>query len=665
MLKNSSSKILVLSFILIIMLSGIVGAQNDVEKISIKEAIEFKSFDSYSESPFIQEENFVRVPYLVEKELEPVEQRLPETPKVITEKAMPDGVGEYGGMWRDFSAWPPKSYNWFSGLTTGAFGLDDMYFEPVLSDYMATFVEEGMEPEPNLAQSWEWSNDKKTLTLNLVKGIRWSDGVEFTADDIIFTYEDLYLDPKIPLAGSVWEIGGELPEMEKVDDYTLKIHIAKPSNQIFYNLMKMFPMPKHIYVDYHPKYSESPNADYESFKNAFRVPSVPVVLGPYIPYRYKTGEAAELIRNPYHFKVDAEGKQLPYIDKIRYTFGQETRQSTMQLMAGNIDWANMDDPSQFPTWMQNREKGNYRVIIPEPHQLYTLRLNYMMWEDSMQQPERDKAVRTIFRNKKFRQAFSHSINRSRIKKLFAPDPVVESVEVGGISPASAFYQPEKQVAYSYDPEKAKALFDEIGLKDTNGDGIREFPEGSALAGENFTISILASSDANDIKNIAELVAKDLNDIGLNVEMRVRNASLIGNRVDAGTYDITVDRGVPGTVPLANLESFGPIFSSSPAWHMASPDGERDLMDFESDLVDLLFELQAAVTFEEQKKLMGEIHQIYTENVYSVGVVARRKAHAVANRFRNIHPTAAKKLWDDRQYTLPWTVWVPKDMQLDY
>ena len=289
------------------------------------------------------------------------------------------------------------------------------------------------------------------------------------------------------------------------------------------------------------------------------VPSVPVVLGPFIPYLFKTDEVAELIRNPYYFKVDEEGKQLPYLDRIHYIFGKETAQSTLQLMAGNIDWANMDDPSQFPTWMANRQRGNYRVVIPEAHEVYTLRLNYMTWEESMQEPERDREVRNIFRNLKFRQAMSHAIDRERIMTLFGPAPVLSVAPVAGISPLSEFYNPEIQVAYTYDIDKASALLDEIGLIDVDGDGLRDYPADSPLAGQTFTFTILASSDANDIRTMAELVCRELQKVGLDAQLRVQNPNLIASRQDAGTYDITIDRGSSGATP-SNLDTLAPITS---------------------------------------------------------------------------------------------------------
>ena len=542
-------------------------------RIKLKDAMEFRAFDSYQESPLISSGQFPidEIPYLKGKTLEPVAERLPKTPKVIKAAAMPDGIGVYGGTWRDFSAYPPVSYNWGSGLSTGAFGLDDMYFEPLIGDFKATFLEEGMVPQPNLAVSWEWSEkesgDGVILTVHLLEGVRWSDGVEFTVDDVLFTYYDVYRDGNVPATISGWSVGGVYAELEKIDDYTFNIHLPKKTNQIFYGLMKLNPKPKHVYEEYHPKYN--PEATYEDFRNAFMVPSVPVVLGPFIPYLFKTDEVAELIRNPYYFKVDEEGKQLPYLDRIHYIFGKETAQSTLQLMAGNIDWANMDDPSQFPTWMANRQRGNYRVVIPEAHEVYTLRLNYMTWEESMQEPERDREVRNIFRNLKFRQAMSHAIDRERIMTLFGPAPVLSVAPVAGISPLSSSTT-LKSSCYTYDIDKASALLDEIGLIDVDGDGLRDYPADSPLAGQTFTFTILASSDANDIRTMAELVCRELQKVGLDAQLRVQNPNLIASRQDAGTYDITIDRGSSGATPLANLDTLAPITQSSPAWHMPVP-----------------------------------------------------------------------------------------------
>jgi peptide/nickel transport system substrate-binding protein len=288
-----------------------------------------------------------------------------------------------------------------------------------------------------------------------------------------------------------------------------------------------------------------------------------------------------------------------------------------------------------------------------------------LWEESLQNPTRDKAVRKIFRNEKFRQAVSHGIDRARLKAMWGNVPVIEPTGAAGVVRSSRFYNKEARTEYNYDPEKSEQLFEEIGLVDEDGDGIREFPEDSAMAGKDFTIYIEVGTDNNDGAMLSQLVARELQKLGIDAKMRQMESSLIGNLHDANHYDIAVDRGVDQTTPLVNLGSMVPIDEYSPWWHRASPEGKRELLPFEKALRDLGEELTTTVGFEKQYELMSEIQKIFTENVYLIGLLHRSRPHAVAKRFRNVHPSNYKVIVDDRQQSLPFAMWIPKDLQLEY
>ncbi|MCK4618295.1 ABC transporter substrate-binding protein, partial [Candidatus Aerophobetes bacterium] len=137
---------------------------------------------------------------------------------------MTDGVGVYGDKWRVFCGSPTAGWNWAAGLTSGWWGTEVLVWEGLVEPAHMWMLKNPIEPVPNLATSWEWSEDGKTLTMHLLEGAKWSDGVEFTADDVLFTYYDCHLDSHIPsfLGAGAWTINGKLTELEKVDKYTIR-----------------------------------------------------------------------------------------------------------------------------------------------------------------------------------------------------------------------------------------------------------------------------------------------------------------------------------------------------------------------------------------------------------------------------------------------------------
>ncbi len=182
-----------------------------------------ENLSSYNQAPELAK--------LVETgKLAPVEDRLPDVPRVVKSNIMADGIGVYGGVWRDTFAVPVASWNWGAQKTQGWFGINQMVQESLVVLGPMWMLKEP-NPLPNLATDWEWSEDGKTLTMNLMKGAKWSDGAPFTADDVLFTYKDLILNPNIPTWGSSsrWVFGDKQTELEKIDEYTVVWHFEKPS----------------------------------------------------------------------------------------------------------------------------------------------------------------------------------------------------------------------------------------------------------------------------------------------------------------------------------------------------------------------------------------------------------------------------------------------------
>ncbi|GAI43543.1 unnamed protein product, partial [marine sediment metagenome] len=176
-------------------------------------------------------------------------------------------------------------------------------------------------------------------------------GVEFTADDVLFTYYDCHVDSHIPsfLGAGAWTINGKLTELEKVDKYTIRWRFgaAFPLYILFrMGRYGMAPAPKHVLAKHHPKYN--PDATYEGFIHSLPPEDLPVVtLGPWVPVKFEPARFIVARRNPYYWKVDEKGQQLPYFNEAYIEKGRRGITRTLNVIAGSCDYTNLETPGVF------------------------------------------------------------------------------------------------------------------------------------------------------------------------------------------------------------------------------------------------------------------------------------------------------------------------------
>jgi peptide/nickel transport system substrate-binding protein len=239
-----------------------------VNRQPISEIVVYKALPEYHQAPMLD-------PFVESGELPPVEERLPAEPAVYLTSGMKDGIGVYGDVFRGFSACPTAGYNRMAGVSMGWFGI-----ESYTVDYGALVktgplfrADQDIEPMPQVAKSWEWSEDGMQLTMHLVEGIKWSDGVPFTADDVMFTWDGYIQDPNVagPRNADSWSWNGEFATLEKVDDFTIMFTFPVAFPYDAYYLMDdgdFDIMPAHQLKPLHPQWSEAdPKPTYAEFKD--------------------------------------------------------------------------------------------------------------------------------------------------------------------------------------------------------------------------------------------------------------------------------------------------------------------------------------------------------------------------------------------------------------
>jgi len=474
-----------------------------------------------------------------------VDKRLPPEPVVV--KPL-ESIGTYGGNIKVAALAPTTFYgDPQTALTTETVLL-------ISQDYNSI--------APNIADRWEFKNDGRTLILYLHKGIKWSDGEPFTADDIMFVYEDMFLNNELfPTKPSAWTVGNEFFKMKKIDDYTVQLDFAK-SYPIaagllshYEGFLKGFYFPKHYMKQFHPKYADKEKltamAKSEGFENWVQLfnnkglvaSGLPIAiglptLGAYVVVS-KSPSVVEFERNPYYWKVDPAGNQLPYVDKVTAVVVEDVEVANLKAISGDFDiFAHSTSLDKLPIYKQNEATGGYRTMTWESGEANELIL-------MPNQTILDPVLRKIIQDKRFRMAFSYSINREEINKLlyFGLGKPMQAT----IQSSAPFYEPEFAKAYvEYDKAKANALLDEMGLK-KDSQGWRLRPDGAQLA--------LAIEGYMDKSKMLELIVNYLKDIGIKATFKMNSNALqnqrgVGNLVEVGYW---------------NLDMFPPLFLRTPYW----------------------------------------------------------------------------------------------------
>ncbi len=571
----------------------------------------------YNEAPMLQE-------MVAAGDLPPVGERLPEDPLVVEPV---DSVGQYGGTWRRA----------FKGIKDfHAFGR--LNYEPMLR-----WPRDPKDPvQPGLAREWTWSEDGTELTLHLRRGLKWSDGAPFTVDDIIFWWEAIETDTNITAAPHAeWVIDGQPMELTKIDDVTITLTFAGPNglaetvglafhgNQWPLGFERFgFFAPRHYLEQYHPAYN-SEVSDYQQFEDkAFDFNIERPSMTPWRVTEWGAG-ATELVaeRNPYYWKVDIEGNQLPYIDRLHFTLVEDNEAANLLAIAGEIDMQTRHmQLSKFPVYQQNAEAGEYHTLLwsnaAASHATFFPNQSYG-----------DPKYRALMQELKFRQALSLAIDRDLINEvvhLGLGTPRTESVVND-----SALFQPDIEFYYAeYDLDRARALLDELGLPVGDG-GVRTFADGSPL-------ELIVEAVGTGNTDALEIAVEGFNDIGLKTVLKTMTRDVYWPRAGANEVMIATwgtDRGLVPMVdpiyqfPFDERSWMAPAFGT---WYKTGGElGEEPPAEMK-ELMDLYDEYKGNVDSSAQLEIAKKLVRLSTERLYTIGTVGMAPGIVVVkDNFKNV------------------------------
>ena len=452
----------------------------------------------------------------------------------------------------------------------------------------------------DLAESWEVSPDELSITFHLRKGVKWHDGREFTADDLMFTYRFM-TDPRTPTpyAGDFLLVKAA----EVLDRYTFRVHYAKPFAPALIS-WGMWVLPKHLLEGKDVR--QSPLNHH------------PVGTGPYLFRQWKTGEKIELEANPNYF----EGR--PYIQRLIYRIIPDSATLFLELKAGGVDWSSLSP-------LQYQKQTDIELFRRSFRKYRHLANGYTYLGLNLKDPR--------FQDRRVRQALAYAIDKQEIIKVVLLGLGVEAS--GPYKPATWVYNPRTK-RYPYDPDRAKKLLAEAGWKDENGDGVLE------KDGRPFRFAILTNQGNEERKMTAEIIQKRLERIGIQVEIRVAEwASFINYFIKNRRFETVLLGWATGQDPdLYDI------------WHSSKtlPD-EFNFVSYQDQEVDRLIE-EGRHTFDQKRRkaCYDRIQEILAEDQPYIFLYTPFALPVIHARFKGIAPAPAGISHNFIQW------YVPKDQQ---
>ncbi len=636
-------------------------AQGEPVFVNQSDILEYKALDHYSEPAYVTE--FVKA-----GKLPPVVERLPKEPLVYKTANMPDGNGVYGDVMRHVIGGRPEGWNFWGGQSQGWGGIDIAMTECLTRTGPLFMVNpEDLQPLPNLAKSWEWSEDGKTLTVHLIEGAKWSDGDPFDTEDIAFYWNDVILDPEVtPLMGASQDTYAGA-ELKVTGDYTftMTFDTAFPETVLYAMAYGNFcPGPSHVLKPQHPKYG---GASYEAFRNAFPPEKLGFpVMGAWVPVEYRSDDIVVLRRNPYYWKVDEAGQQLPYLDEMHYRLSTWADRD-VQAVAGTGDFSNLEQAENYVEALRKSADPDAPARLAFGPRTISYSFYPNLSGNGWGEPDaRAQAVRELNRIFDFRAGISQALDRQRLGESLVKGPFTVPYP-GGLVPGTSFYDKASTVFYPFSADSAKAHLVKAGLKDTDGNGFYNWPEGSPAGTGDIQLSILHSADYQTDKNLSEGVIAMLEDAGIKASLNSLSTNDRNAARDAGNYDWIVYRNDKELITVVQqTDELAPVGKTTAMNHKANGSGQLDLLPFEQEMVDTVKDFMSSRDAEKRVDLMKHYQELYTKNLYSVGLTAYPGALIVNKRFANIPSGAPIFMYNwAEDNIIRERVFVPEDKQRDY
>jgi peptide/nickel transport system substrate-binding protein len=527
--------------------------------------------------------------------------------------------GQPGGRFVIGASASPRTFNPLFAFDSASDGIVRLLFAPLVMLDSAT-----QQLGPGLAESWSVAPDQKSWTFKLRQGVHWSDGQPFTAEDVLFTWNDIMYNREFNLVSyDLFRIGGQNFAVTKVDDSTVQVVTPEPFAPFVEFFGSVPILPKHVLQT---------AVTAKVFPAAYGVSSKPgriVGCGPYRLKEFRPGKATLLERNPEYWVADQQGRRLPWFDEVLFTVGGSPASEPALFLGGKSDVCDTVHAQHYAQFKQASAGGRFQLLdlgVGADRDFFWFNQN--TGTNTAGRPIVNPARLKWFRNKKFRQAVSCAVDRDRL---------VREVYAGRAQPAYGFIASENPrwnnpdiPRYAFDPARARSLLAEIGIQDRIGDSLMKDADGVPVEIRFY------SNTGNPLREkAAALIAADLAKVGIKLIYLAMDYRALVERINV-TYDyecVLMGLGGGGGDPASQMN----VLRSSEDLHQWFPLQKTPSTDWEARIDSLMEAQMRTLNFAQRKKCFDEVQVIVAEELPMIYTVAPFAAAAIRADVGNVRP----------------------------
>ena len=553
--------------------------------------------------------------------------RVPLPPDTLTTPM--DELGRHGGRFVVGATSSPKTFNpIMSNETSSADVIAQLFASLTDIDYVT------QADIPVLAKSWEFSDGGRTVTYHMRRGACFSDGHPITSEDVKFCF-DVVMDPALHPSmqdALTMDVGGKrLPfTYSAPDSYTFVVTAPATDALILPHVANIRILPKHVLE------AATKAGRFASSYTTATPPESLVTSGPWRLKEHLENQQTVLARNPYWIGVDAKGRRLPYLDEIVFRVARDQDAAAQMFHAGELDGLDNVKAEDYKKYTAEQKQKGFVLYDIGPH----FNTNFLWFNlNRVRKPEKGKKIGdpkvegwkfALFSNRDFRRAVSMAVDRDAI--IRGPFYGYGAKGWAQFTPGNPRWYDASITGPDLDPEGAKRLLDQLGLKDRNGDGVRE-----DAAGHDVAFSIVYNGDNKLRQGISTLLQDDLAKVGI----KLTPAGMDFNTMVTKTrhefdYDACL-LGLGSAVP--SDPGMGPNFWRSSGlthyWDVGQPRPDTPA----EARIDSLFQVNVSTTdLAARKAAYRQMAEILNEECFVIWLPTLELKIPIRNRFGNVHPS---------------------------
>jgi peptide/nickel transport system substrate-binding protein len=525
----------------------------------------------------------------------------------------------YGGSLVEAVSSDPKTFNDIVSTDAYSGAITAMLFEGLTTTDPFT-----LKVIPNLAQSWTVSPDGLQWTFYLREDVTWFDGVPFSADDVLFTFNEVIFNPDIPSSSrDVLTINGKPLKVEKINEHTVRFTLP----------VKFAPFLRSMAQTILPKHCLSDAVRQKKFSFTWGIDTPPSRLigtGPFMLSEYHPGERLVFKRNPHYWKKSVQGEALPYLDKVIYLIIPDPQAQLLKFIDGELD-ATPVQGSDYPLLKPLERQKNFHIYEAGADfgtNFLTLNQNSSV-NPNTHKPFVDPVKLSWFTNLEFRRAIAHAIDKKKIIEIL--NNGFGFPQNGPMSPSSGYYYDPDVRAYDYDLQQARTILKQAGFRYQNHGQRLEDPHGHLVEFNLYT----ADAGGAARLQMAAIIRSDMEQLGMKVNLvPVEFNTLVNKLMSSFDWDAVMIGLTGGVEP-----HFGQnVWHSSGGLHLWNPHQAKPATTWEKR-VDEIYD-QGAQELDETKRkaLYDEFQRIVADELPVIYTVLSTDMFAVRNKFGNLKPT---------------------------